>query len=156
MVPSPSVIHQEISRDLGLTLWQWIRSQNLGDLLYAPIDVVLSQHNVIQPDILFISKERLDIIKKQCIEGAPDLVGEIGSSGTAVWDTVTKRSLYSKYCVRELWLVDPEAITIEVAVHDRTELATRGIYSPGMATKSHVIDGFSVEVDAILKYKTAL
>ena len=80
MVPSPNYYHQVISKRLFRTLDDYVRKFGLGEVLYAPLDVILSEENVLQPDILFISKERFNIITNKNIQGAPDLIIEILSS----------------------------------------------------------------------------
>ncbi|NPV70644.1 MAG: Uma2 family endonuclease [Firmicutes bacterium] len=149
MVPSPTTFHQEVSGSIEETLREWVKEHGLGKVYHAPIDVVLSQYDVVQPDILFVSRERLGIVKKENIQGAPDLMMEILSPSTAEWDRVTKRKLYSKYGVREFWLVDPDARTIEVAVHTGSDLATAQVYPSGTTSRSQILSGFSLDVDAI-------
>ena len=116
MVPSPGWSHQTILKRLFRILDDYVTSQRLGEPRFAPLDVVLSEEDVVQPDILFISKERFYIITERNIQGAPDLVIEILSPGTAERDRGLKKKLYAKYGVREYWIVDPEAKSIEVTV----------------------------------------
>ncbi len=73
MVPSPNEAHQRISRNLGFLLWQHNRKSRAGFVYSAPLDVVLSEENVVQPDILYISKERFDIVTDNNVSGSPDL-----------------------------------------------------------------------------------
>ncbi len=113
-VPSPDVEHQELSRDLEHILWEFVKQNNLGSIFNAPLDVVLSEEDVVQPDILFVSKERAHIIKEKNIQGAPDLVIEILSPATSERERTLKRKLYAKYGVKEYWIVDPEEKSIEV------------------------------------------
>ncbi|MDP6716870.1 MAG: Uma2 family endonuclease, partial [SAR202 cluster bacterium] len=82
LAPSPVTQHQRISRNLVEILVGFLRTQNLGELFYAPMDVVLSEHDVFQPDILFISSSRFHMIGDTNIQGAPDLVVEILSPST--------------------------------------------------------------------------
>lgn len=107
-MPSPTVKHQKISLKLTLILGAIIEQKNLGTFLYSPMDVYLDEENVLQPDLLFVSKTREKIIKKDGIHGAPDVVIEILSPHTAYYDNKKKRLLYEKYGVREYWLIDPE------------------------------------------------
>jgi Uma2 family endonuclease len=89
----------------------------LNELFHAPFDVVLDEpanKNTFQPDILFIYKERLEIIEKQRINGAPDLAVEILSPSTTRRDRVEKSRIYYKYGVKEYWIVDPDAKIVEV------------------------------------------
>lgn len=149
MTPAPSVFHQEISKRLGRLLVEWIEDRNLGKVYHAPIDVVLSQYDVVQPDLLYVSQERLGIIQKANIQGAPDLVVEILSPHTVEWDRETKRPVYARYGVREMWLVDPDGRSIEVAVHDGRELATSQVYSPGATMTNNLLAGFTLAVDKL-------
>ena len=114
ITPVPNIRHQVISRNLGIRLWEFIRSNALGEILWAPTDVVLSPESVVQPDILFVSHERRDIITEANVSGAPDLVVEILSPGTAGRDRELKLTLYAGHGVREYWIVDPEDETVEV------------------------------------------
>ena len=108
MVPSPSFRHQSISRDISTPLWDYVRTNGLGVVVWAPMDVVLTQESVVQPDILFISNERREIITDNNISGAPDLVVEILSPSTADRDRELKLRLYARHGVREYWIVDPD------------------------------------------------
>lgn len=114
LVPAPRTIHQRISGKLFKVLISYIDKNNLGELLYAPTDVLLTEKDKPQPDIMFISKERLSIIKDNYIQGAPDLVIEILSPSTGKWDRVKKSRLYYTHGVKEYWIVDPDAKVIEV------------------------------------------
>ena len=114
MVPAPFTIHQRVSMNLVFIINKYVREKRLGEVLVAPTDVVLSEDTVVQPDILFISKERLDIIKEAAIMGSPDLIVEIVSPSSASYDTVEKRDIYEEYGVKEYWLVFPQEKAIEV------------------------------------------
>ena len=114
MVPSPSVIHQRVSANLEAILRRYVMEKECGEVLYAPLDVVLSHQDVVQPDIMFISKERSHIVTDMNIQGAPDLVVEILSPSTAERDRTIKKKLYARHGVRELWLVNAGAQVVEV------------------------------------------
>ena len=114
MIPSPTPYHQEISQRLEFKILSYVEKKNLGRLYHAPLDVFLSDKDVYQPDIIFISRDRLEIIGKKKIEGAPDIVIEILSSSTAYYDLRIKYRAYEGYGVREYWIVDPELKKIEV------------------------------------------
>ena len=113
--PAPFCSHQGIVTNLVVRLAPGVRAQRLGRLLVSPIDVVLDAKKalIVQPDVVFISTPRLDIIKDQ-IWGPPDLVVEVLSPGTTHRDRTKKLSWYRRYGVREYWLVDPRTQTIEV------------------------------------------
>lgn len=114
LVPSPKSIHQIINTELAATLRDYVRKNNLGRVITAPLDVLLSETEKPQPDIMFISKDRLDIITEMNIQGAPDLVVEILSPSTGKYDKVEKSRMYYKHGVKEYWIVDPDHKTIEI------------------------------------------
>ena len=117
MVPAPYTDHQTISYNLVLELGKFLERTQTGRIFYAPCDVILSETNVVQPDILFISNERSAIITEKNISAAPDLVIEIISPSSAYYDLIEKKELYEKYGVKEYWLVDPKKHWIEVHVN---------------------------------------
>lgn len=114
VAPAPTTFHQKVLKNLLVILDQHVRSQDLGEVLVSPVDVVLSEHNVFQPDLLFISKERLSIVTDTHIDGPPDLVVEILSPSTADRDRGAKMDAYSSYKVPHYWLIDPRSRTLEV------------------------------------------
>jgi len=114
MTPAPTPYHQIVSRKIMSLLIQYVEKNNLGEILYSPIDVYFSEEDVFQPDIIFISKERLNIIGETKIEGAPDLIIEILSPSTAYYDLGRKYEVYEKNGVKEYWIVHPERKSIEI------------------------------------------
>src|SRR4030042_2825586 len=114
MTPSPATKHQRISRELEFVILKFVKANNLGEVFDAPCDVYLDNENVVQPDILFISKESLNIIGEKNIQGAPDLAIDIISENTAYRDLVQKKKLYAKFGVKEYWVVVPGEESIEV------------------------------------------
>ncbi len=106
VTPAPVPKHQRVSMALSLGLGPFIRDHHLGELLAAPIDVLLSKHDVVQPDLIFISRARAAIITEKNIHGAPDLAIEILSERTRLHDEHLKRQRYEELGVREYWLVD--------------------------------------------------
>lgn len=121
MTPAPQVYHQIVLSNLEQTLRNIIQANKLGIVLIAPTDVVFSEENVVQPDILFISSNRRSIVSVDNIKGAPDLIVEVLSKRTQSIDRKQKRQLYEKFGVREYWMVDPDGKNIELLVleHDR-------------------------------------
>ena len=100
----------------------------MGLFWSAPLDVVLSDYDVAQPDILFVSNERASIITEANIQGAPDVVVEVLSPSTAGYDRGYKRVLYGRHGVRECWIVDPDAETVEILVEVEDGLTPLGSY----------------------------
>jgi Uma2 family endonuclease len=113
-VPAPNLNHQRILRELEAALYSYLRRHPLGEIFLSPCDVVLSEINVVQPDLIFVSTERMNILTEANIQGSPDLVVEILSPSTQQRDRGIKQNLYAKYGIREYWIVDPEDKTVEV------------------------------------------
>lgn len=111
--PAPHPDHQRIVVRFWNKLNQFVAPDGLGECFVSPVDVVLTPHRVVQPDVLFIAKDRLDMIGS-CIDGAPDLVMEVISAGSWQRDRIHKKALYESAGVAEYWLIDPDAATIEV------------------------------------------
>ena len=111
--PSPSTGHQEVLLRLLRKLLQ-LEDRGLGKPFCSPIDLYLSETEVYQPDLLFISKNNVSIIKEQCIRGAPDLIMEVLSPGTAYYDLRHKKEVYQRKGVSEYWIVDPLEKSIEL------------------------------------------
>jgi Uma2 family endonuclease len=114
MVPAPSIRHQDILANISVILRRYVNENNTGKLLWSPVDVVFTDKDVVQPDILYISNERRDIITEANISGAPDLVIEILSPGTADRDRQLKLRLYARHGVSEYWIVDPDERSVQI------------------------------------------
>ena len=149
LAPSPTNRHQTIAAQLFVALNQFVRRRNIGRLWFAPFDVVLSDHDVAQPDILFVSNERSSIVTDANIQGAPDLVVEILSPGTAEYDRGYNQALYGRHGVREYWLVEPDAETVEVLILGDQGLAPTATYRRGEVLASPLLEGMSLELDQV-------
>jgi Uma2 family endonuclease len=117
MVPAPTTRHQQISSNLYSALRSQIKRYQLGEIFYAPVDVILGQgdaREVVQPDLVYIAATRREMIKLHGIEGPPDMVVEILSPGTEDRDRGYKLKMYARYRVPEYWIVDTEQLMIEV------------------------------------------
>jgi Uma2 family endonuclease len=101
MVPAPTPYHQKILVNLSQIIVPFIRKNDLGEVFFSPCDVLISDEDVIQPDMFFIKKERLEIIKEKNIQQMPDLIIEITSMFTSKLDKTIKKMLYEKYKVKE-------------------------------------------------------
>jgi Uma2 family endonuclease len=111
---SPDAKRSRVSVRLAAALLRQL--DNFGTVLQAPCDVRLSYRDIVQPDIVFILKERYGITGKGGVHGSPDMIVEIVSPATCRNDLDARRRLYSRFAVREYWIVNPENETIEVSV----------------------------------------
>ncbi|HYB54213.1 MAG TPA: Uma2 family endonuclease [Thermoanaerobaculia bacterium] len=116
MTPAPTPFHQIVSIRLTRLLTDFTQERGLGTVLQAPCDVVLSPHDILQPDIFFVSAARRAIIGDRYVGPAPELVIEVLSPSTETRDRIAKAKRYATFGVGEMWLVDPAAQTIEVLV----------------------------------------
>ncbi|MDX1958468.1 MAG: Uma2 family endonuclease [Leptospiraceae bacterium] len=111
---SPVPYHQSILQKLNFKISSYVYSKNIGEIYPSPMDVTLTEYDTVQPDLIFISKENLSIVKEKRIIGAPDLLVEVLSPTTAYYDLKYKKNLYLKSGVKEYWIIDPEDKSIEV------------------------------------------
>lgn len=114
LTPAPGTYHQVVSMKLELQMASFVLNHDLGLVLYAPVDVYLGETETYQPDVVFISRERMPIIEPARINGAPDLVVEILSPATAYYDLRKKYKTYEKCGVKEYWVVDPEEKSVQL------------------------------------------
>jgi Uma2 family endonuclease len=148
MSPAPSFFHQKIMLRFYRQLDDWVKEHKLGEVITSPIDMVLSPHRVTQPDVAYISRARLNIVTTT-INGPVDLAAEIISLGNRNRDRIEKRDLYEQYGIKEYWLIDPEAQTVEVLhlENGRYQLFMR--CTPGELAASKLLPGFDVPVTAL-------
>ena len=149
LAPSPNTRHQRVIRRLSRVLSDFAETNGVGEVFLAPYDVVLSNHDVAQPDILFVSNARSSIVTEANIQGAPDLVVEILSPGTAIYDRGYKQSLYSSHGVREYWLVDPDAETVEVLAEGAQALLLHATHRRGESLTSPLLAGLTIDLEQV-------
>jgi Uma2 family endonuclease len=125
VTPAPTTRHQTALGNLYRFLANHVVANQLGKLFIAPTDLILASTTVVQPDLIFVGNDRLNIVTERAIEGSPTLVIEILSPTTHRTDRVTKAQLYAKYQVPQYWLMDPDQQTLEAyeLVIDRYDLA---------------------------------
>jgi Uma2 family endonuclease len=146
MSPSPNTKHQRSIIRFAYYLFVHIEQAGLGEVLPAPYDVELSPGNVVQPDILVVLKENEERIKPSKLVGAPDLVVEIASPGTASYDRREKQDAYASAGVPEYWIADPAAKTIEVLVLEQGAYKQKGVFEDENLLQSQIIPELPVKV----------
>ena len=149
LTPSPGRSHQRASVRLGPQLYTFVEENGLGFVYWARRDVVLSNIDVVQPDLMFISNERMHIDTEAEVWGGPDLVVEILSPSTAARDRTVKRALYARHGVHEYWLVDADARTIAVLLLGDRGFEPIAAYGEGDTLTSPTLPGFSIAVDEV-------
>lgn len=140
--PSPIPRHQQVLGRLHLLIATFVNEPERGVVYLAPLDVRLGTHDVVEPDLLFISTERMAIIGGTTINGAPDLLIEILSPSTRSRDETLKAELYARSGVREYWLADPVAETLVIHVLEDGRWVAIG---PAERPESRVLTGLSID-----------
>jgi Uma2 family endonuclease len=115
VTPSPNVRHQQIQGDVFAMIWNYLEAHPIGRVFTSRLDVVFSRFDVVEPDIMYVSHERAKtVLTTANVQGAPDLVIEIGSPSTRQRDETIKRHLDERSGVSEYWVVDPDIDVVRV------------------------------------------
>ena len=146
MTPAPKIFHQEILKNIANLLTNHVNEKEAGKVLFAPVDVKLTETEVVQPDILFIHKNRSHIIKEAFIADAPDLTVEIVSEGTRDRDTVQKKTLYYRHGVKEYWLVDPDTKSVTLLTPGSKSYDIQATYETDQALASPLLPDFQPQI----------
>ncbi len=144
--PSPIDRHQVAVANIAFKLRQHVQGAALGRVRLAPLDVLLDQYTIVQPDVFFVSWDRQGILTGKNVQGAPDLIVEVLSPSTAEVDRGVKAQAYARAGVREYWLADPEAGTLEVLLRGEGESYRRHSFSgsPDTVAGSSILPGFAL------------
>jgi Uma2 family endonuclease len=154
VTPPPTTRHQRISGNLYYLIRAFLESHPIGEVFYAPVDMVLSNFDVVEPDLIFVSSERSHLITPKNLQGAADLVVEILSPSTRRRDQGIKRELYRRVGVKEYWLIDAPRDVIEV--HRREggregDVFLKAVnYARGETWQTPLLPGLALEVNRIL------
>ena len=146
--PAPDVRHQELVGRLYSALYNHVRTHGGGRAFVSPLDVRLSEHDVVEPDVIFVAVDRLDIIEERYLFGSPSLLIEVGSDPRT--DRVRKRDLYARAGVPEYRVVDPDADRIEIHRLSGEAYGKPAIFEPGDVVTTELLPGLRVDVAAIL------
>ncbi len=150
VTPSPTIRHQRISMNLVRALDSFVRTRGSGEVFTAPLDVILSRHDVAQPDLLFVSAERRELLR-DWVRGAPDVVVEILSESTRNRDLGLKRRIYRRRGVKEYWIVDPdtEAVTVWTFPDGGSEASCT--FRRGSSITTDLLRGLALPVDKVFE-----
>ncbi len=151
MTPAPTVIHQRVTRRLTLSLTEFVEKEEMGEVFFSPIDVVLTDTDVIQPDLLFVARENSKIIKRKKINGAPDLIIEVTSPSTGYYDLVVKKRIYEKHGVKEYRVVDPHLKWIEIYHWEEGKYQMLARAEKSGTVESALLPGWSVDLKHLFK-----
>ena len=146
LVVSPNEDHQTVSLRLASRMLSFVEDNDLGRVFHAPYDVLFTDTDVVQPNLLFVSKERYHIRTPANIQGAPDLAVEILSPSSSRRDWHDKRELYARHGVREYWIIDPTNRIVSVLQLRDGVLEIEQTCTEGDTAESLVLGGFSVSL----------
>ncbi|MEX2213273.1 MAG: Uma2 family endonuclease [Phycisphaeraceae bacterium] len=152
MSPTPNLYHQRTLMALAVPMSTFVRSDRFGEVLIAPLDVEIDlgeTQTIVEPDIIYVSNERREVLTSKHLRGAPDLLVEIVSPSSADRDRGDKLTLYMTNGVLEYWVVDPDVRTIEMWVMREFGHVKKGEWVPGQTVESEVLKGFSVKVEEV-------
>jgi Uma2 family endonuclease len=151
VTPSPNLRHQRVLLNLTLLLGAFVRERGVGHVFFAPLDTLLSPHDVVEPDLLFVSNARAEILTAPNVKGAPDLLVEVLSPSNRRHDEVLKLGLYERAGATEYWLVDPEAETVKVFRRSGERFARAELYSrrDGDVVTTPLLPGLDVALEAV-------
>ncbi|MGH8021842.1 MAG: Uma2 family endonuclease [Opitutaceae bacterium] len=151
MAPAPNLYHQEIVGRLFRVLAAHVEQHDLGRVFVAPADVYLTEHNVVQPDVLFVAKARERLLAEDGIYGAPDLVVEVVSPSTARLEKTTKRRVYAQAGVDEMWLADPVLRQVHVYRFTQDPAKPACILDEGDTLEIPLLPGVQISLTDVFK-----
>lgn len=152
--PAPRMRHQEVLGNVFYLLQHHVRDRGGGKVFVAPFDVLLSEFDVLQPDLLFLSDRRLRLLDELNCKGSPDLVVEVLSPSTRRRDQVDKRARYEAHEVREYWIVDPEAEALRVYRRDeagKLELDQELLRDRGGVLETPLFPGLRLPIEDVFR-----
>ena len=149
MSPAPTFWHQELAARLFMELRLFVEQGSLGKVLFSPLDVILSDEDVFQPDLVFISAARKRIIVPEGVRGVPDLCVEILSPSNRSLDVKTKRLMYARCGLPELWLVDPDAHSVRVFLLRDDPHRAAAVHRAKDTLTSRLLPGFALKLDKV-------
>lgn len=149
MSPAPETPHQRVAFRLAMILHAHVARRGLGEVFIAPLDVLLDEHDVVEPDIIFVSKARRSIITQKNIQGAPDLLVEVMSPSSGDRDTRDKRNLYARCGVPFYWLVDPDARSITELELVETAYAEVGVANGASNLSPKLFPGLQIQLEEL-------
>jgi len=151
MSPAPTRPHQKATGNFFGTIWRFLEQNPIGEVYSAPTDVVFSEIDVLQPDVIFIAREKFDILTRENIQGAPDLVIEVLSPGTEKRDRTLKLKTYSRFGVQEYWMANAEKETVEVWRRKGEQLVFHALLDKTQTLTTPLLPGLEISLEKIFR-----
>ncbi len=150
MSPAPELFHQRWARKIFLAVERHVEAGKLGEVFFAPVDVVLDDLNVVQPDLVFVSTANAGLLARRGVMGAPDLVVEIISPDSSRRDRYDKRELYARFGVKEFWLADVAKCSIEILSLHKGGYQLLSCATNEGKVRSEVLPGFELDLASLV------
>jgi Uma2 family endonuclease len=147
VTPAPVPEHQGAVAALCAYLWSYVHQRELGQVYGAPVGVVLDEETVVQPDLVYVSREHQQMIGKRSIDGAPDLVVEILSPGTRSRDRGIKQRRYAGSSIPHYWIVDPRTRALEAYRLGEQGYELTGTHGPGSVFRPELFPDLEIPID---------
>jgi len=151
VTPAPNFQHQIVVTNLVYFLCAFLRDRPLGRVIVSPFDVVFSQFDVAEPDILYVSKARATVLTKKNAQGSPDLVVEVLSKSTKKIDRTTKLKLYARFGVQEYWIIDSDGISAQIYRRENGSLELAATFKAEDSLTSPLFPGFSLQLQKLVE-----
>ncbi len=152
---APFLPHQDLVLWLGAEFLSFLKGRGLGKVYVAPVDVLLSPYDVVQPDVVFVSQERSSILTRNKIQGAPDLLVEILSDSTRKLDEGVKLRRYERFGVREYWLIDPRRESVRIYRLTDSGFQPVARLAKGDALSTPLLPGLAISVADMFGYSSS-
>ena len=154
VTPAPNASHQQIAGTIYALIWNYLEAHPIGELFIAPFDVVMSEFTVVEPDILYLSKERAaTTLTDLHVRGVPELVVEVLSKSTRRRDETVKRALYERMGVTEDWLVDPKAATVRVYRREGERFTSATKLTPPEMLGTPLLAGLAISLERVFRQR---
>ncbi|MGH9396623.1 MAG: Uma2 family endonuclease [Terriglobia bacterium] len=150
VTPSPRTAHQKAVGNLYYYLSDFVKKSRVGEVFIAPFDVILSDFDVVEPDLLYIAQTRSHVVTEKNVQGAPDLVIEVISPTTEGRDRSTKLKLYAQFGVKEYWIINPENLSAEVYCFEKGLGPVSVLHQEDVLT-TQLLPGFSMLLHKLLE-----
>lgn len=147
MTPAPSWGHQRHLHKLDFRLTEWVYPHGLGEVVQGPVGVMLDEETGIQPDLIYVSRERMGIISDRGVEGPPDLVVEVLSPSTEARDRGIKMRRYAAAGVPHYWLLNLKARSLEPYRLGERGYESLGTFGPGSVFRPELFPGLEIAID---------
>jgi Uma2 family endonuclease len=149
MSPSPDIAHQRIARRMVRILLEHVERFAIGEVFLPPCDVVLNEHDIVEPDLIFVSTANASIVGEKNIQGAPDLLVEIVSPSSSIRDRREKRNLYARCGVEWYWIIDPKARTVLELRHVDGAYAPVALHESGATFRPGLFPQLAIDLNGL-------